>query len=211
MKHDIRLASIDLDRTIIEGSFEVLMQYLGKVEESHELFKRYHAGQINYGQWAGEEASWMQGIDLQDVRRYLNPIKLTPGLGEFCSYLRDREVKVGIISAGADPLSNLLAEQFSLDFAIANEFEVKDGVFTGRFNLRVDEGNKGDVLKQVMDDYGIPRENVLHVGDGISDVSAWQEVGHQAGIYHWNGKEKVAMFVTPVYRDFFELLESHKR
>jgi len=207
----IKLVTIDMDRTAIEDSFQGLMQYLGKIKENKKLLELYNQGKIDYKTWAETEAGWMRGVRLDNLIDHITPLVYAPGLEEFCVYLQEKEIKRGIISAGADPLAKLILKELSLDFAIANEFQMERGVFTGKYAQKVDEVNKGKVLREVMQDYAVTRDQVMHIGDGVSDVSAWQEVDYPVGIYHWRKLEEVTPFIAPVYKDFFEILNNHDK
>jgi phosphoserine phosphatase SerB len=87
------------------------------------------------------------------------------------------------------PLANYVKHELGLDFAYANNLEVKDGKLTGQtYGPIVDSSMKLSILQELMMNYSIPRENVLAVGDGANDIPMLKHAG--LGIA-FNAKKKV--------------------
>jgi phosphoserine phosphatase len=64
-----------------------------------------------------------------------------------------------------------LAEQLEVDYALANQLEVTDGVLTGRvIGTVVDRQGKAEALRRFARESGIPLEQTVAIGDGANDM-----------------------------------------
>ena len=100
---------------------------------------------------------------------------------------RPRLVLVASGKALAD--TRQVFDDLGLDAAYANELEVQDGRFTGNVIGRViDRDAKADLLRAIAEDYEIPIEQTVAVGDGANDLAMLEAAG--LGIA-FNGKPVV--------------------
>src|SRR5581483_7092818 len=68
--------------------------------------------------------------------------------------------------------------ELGLDFAVANELEVVDGVVTGELRGPiVDRAGKADALRKVADRFGVQLAQTVAVGDGANDIDMLEAAG----------------------------------
>jgi phosphoserine phosphatase len=77
---------------------------------------------------------------------------------------------MGVVSGGFRFFTDHLVETLGLDFAYANQLEVKDGVVTGRVKGDVIDGAaKARVVHDVANEMNIMLDQTVAIGDGLND------------------------------------------
>lgn len=105
--------------------------------------------------------------------------------------LKERKnVRLGIISSGYywGIKQKLEKNGFLFDFIIANDFlpVVPQGV---RFEFKI-SSNKADILKQIIREEKVGREDVIYIGDDSRDENCFREVGFPVVSFLAVGKDK---------------------
>ena len=99
----------------------------------------------------------------------------------------------GIVSGGFDVFADYLKDRFNLDFAFANQLDMKNDVLTGKLNGEiVDAARKARILNQVACDLVIPLDQVVAVGDGANDALMLTQAGLGIAYNANNDLERVA-------------------
>ena len=98
-------------------------------------------------------------------------------------------MKTAIVSAGFTRFTDRFAEQLGIDFSLANELEVENGLLTGRLaGPVVDRAKKGEFLRELASSEGIPLTQTVAVGDGANDLDMLAAAGLGIG---FNAKQLV--------------------
>jgi phosphoserine phosphatase len=135
-------------------------------------------GEIEFRQALGERVRLLEGLPLARAKALAEGFELTPGAESFVRTLQSLGFRVGLVSGGFDFFVDELKSRFGLDFAFANELEVKDGVITGRLHgAIVDSERKAQLLKDMAKVYKLRPEQTVAVGDGANDVLMLQTAG----------------------------------
>jgi phosphoserine phosphatase len=105
-------------------------------------------------------------------------MRLTPGARTFVRTLKRLGYTVGIVSGGFTHFTDRLAQELSLDHAVANELEIVDGRLTGRvLGEVVDRRRKAELLAEFAERDGIPLSQAVAVGDGANDLDMLSTAG----------------------------------
>lgn len=104
--------------------------------------------------------------------------KLDPRILKPLQSLKEREsVRIGIISSGyRQGIKQILDKYgFSFDFIIANDFSSLINNKGVRFEFKI-TSNKADILKQILREEKVDKEDTMYIGDDSRDESCFQEV-----------------------------------
>jgi phosphoserine phosphatase len=97
--------------------------------------------------------------------------------------------KVGVVSGGFTNVINPILKELKLDFVLANELEVKDGLLTGKLSgAIVDSLAKRRALEEFAKQENVPLGQTVAIGDGANDLEMIKAAG--LGIA-FNAKPKV--------------------
>jgi phosphoserine phosphatase len=120
-------------------------------------------------------------------------MKLSEGAEDLVTTLRQLGYKQGLISGSFHYFADHLKERLGLDFAFANELEMKNGILTGKLLGDIVDGPyKARVVNVVSSEEGVLLDQTVAIGDGANDVLMLGQAG--LGIaYNAKGKlERVA-------------------
>ncbi len=184
------LVLFDMDGTIVQynsGSFQsswdALGEAIGRKEEWDRLLRHYINKPAQYQEWFEENCRGLEGVQVESVKPVLFPPPYTPGFPECCAYLKGKGILLGLVSSGVDLVAKKIQQEVGLDFILINELlSDRKGRFTGRGRMNVHIGEKGELVKKILHQYGIRREATAFIGDHFNDIPAWQEVGYPLGM-----------------------------
>ena len=175
----IHLAVLDVDGTLkqAESPYQYLHERLGCATQAAEHLALARAGQISYGEWLRRDALLWAGQPVAHVRRLLAENPFLPGAPELLRALKGAGVIVALVSAGFTLNTDPIMAEFELDYCLANELTIKDGVLDGGSINRVPEGGKAAFACDLMARLSIPPEQALAVGDTAGDLELFACAG----------------------------------
>jgi phosphoserine phosphatase len=87
-------------------------------------------------------------------------------------------LKTMVISGGFTFFTDRIRSKLGFDYAAANLLEIKDDKLTGKVvGEIIGRQGKAQVLKQVRDELGIQRKQIIAIGDGANDLGMMAEAG----------------------------------
>lgn len=174
-----RLVCMDVDSTFVKGEFiDELAELAGVKPQVAEITARAMRGELDFKQSLAERVRLLEGLPMARARELCDRFELTPGASELVRTLRYLGFRVGLVSGGFDFFVELLKERFGLDFAFANELEVRDDKLTGRVQGTIVDGErKAQVLKDMAQVYHVRLGQTVAVGDGANDMLMLQAAG----------------------------------
>jgi phosphoserine phosphatase len=175
-----KLALFDLDGTLTteRSAWEYIHRRLGVWDGQAEKFQQaYLRQEISYDEFCLLDAAVWRGMKVSAVKRILGGIPLQPGAGELIAYLREKGVRLGIISSGLSFLSERFREEFGFDYAVANDLETEDGVLTGGIRINVHYDQKAEWVEDARRRFGLEQEEVFAVGDSAGDILMFRACG----------------------------------
>jgi phosphoserine phosphatase len=146
-------------------------------------------------------AERLRGLTQAQILRAARELRPMPGAREFVSWLHDGSSKVVLVTGGPREVAESALALFDADTAFSNEFHYQDGVFTGAVTIHVSPRRKGEIVRELAAKWGIRKEEILAVGDGMMDVPLLTEAGTRLAI---NSHGKLKEHVDFETSDFHE-------
>ena len=206
----IRAVFFDLDGTLVryagvayESSWGAIGLAAGVGREWDELLQRYRGQPDRYPEWVRENAALLRGIPVSKVTTQIFPPPYAPGVREAVGKLRKMGLILGIVSSGVSLVAQRVKEELGMDFFVANELVVADGIFTGEAVVRVGLGDKLQVVEKEANRLGLKLGEIAFVGDHINDIPVLRAVG--LGIAYCPKDPAVAEAAHFVTEDFREI------
>jgi phosphoserine phosphatase len=160
-----------------ESPYQLLHDRLGVAHLAAPNRAQALAGEITYAEWLRRDASLWAGQPVARVRALLDENPYLPGAADLLHALKRSGVVVALVSAGFTLNTDPIMAEFGLDFCLANELLIEDGVLSGRAINRVPEGGKADFACSLMAQLGIPPEQTLAAGDTSGDLELFECAG----------------------------------
>lgn len=189
-----RMICFDMDSTLVnmEGIDEMARK-AGVHREVARITEKAMRGDFDFEEALRQRVAMLKGLALDDVMDIRNHMMLSEGAEELLTTLKWLGFKLGIVSGGFDIFADYLKDRFNLDFAFANQLDMKNGVLTGKLNGEiVDAARKARNLNQVACDLVIPLDQVVAIGDGANDALMLSQAGLGIAYNAKKGLDRVA-------------------
>ena len=195
-----RLIVFDVDSTLVQGEvIEMLAVHAGCGADVRAVTEAAMRGEIDFEQALRQRVALLAGLPdtaLDDVAAQL---VFTPGARTTIRTLKRLGFRCGVVSGGFDRIVARLAEVLDLDFYVANQLEILDGVLTGRLlEPVIDRAGKAAALRRFSAEFDVPLVQCVAVGDGANDIDMLSAAG--LGI---------AFNAKPVVREMADTTLSH--
>ncbi|OZM73867.1 phosphoserine phosphatase SerB [Amycolatopsis antarctica] len=174
-----RLVVFDVDSTLIQGEvIEMLGAHAGVEARVREITDAAMRGDLNFTESLERRVALLAGLPVTVLDEVADSLELTAGARTTVRTLKRLGFRCGVVSGGFTRVIDRLVDDLGLDFAAANELEVADGKLTGRVvGEVVDRLGKATALRRFAEDYGIPLEQCVAVGDGANDIDMLAAAG----------------------------------
>ncbi len=175
----------DMDGTLVSypvlfgGSWNMLGLIAGVEEQQKRHLEKYLAQKKDYAEWVREDVALFVGKKVGPLLDKIFPPVYSPGVKDFFGAIKGRYI-TGMISGGLNIVADYIAKDLGIDFYIANEVGISNGVFDGSFKVNVDlwnEPTKAYWVKFLREKHGIEKEKTMFVGDHEPDLITLPEVG----------------------------------
>lgn len=174
-----RLIVLDMDSTLIQSEVIVEMARVhGVSDKVHDITERAMNGELDFSESLIERVKLLKGLEESKLQEILKKIKLTDGVEDFISTVKNLGYKVAIISGGFQYFANAFKDQLGLDYAFANDLEITDGKLDGlvKGNI-VDATKKAMLVEMLAQQENINLEQVVAIGDGANDLQMLAKAG----------------------------------
>lgn len=179
LRHGIRLIVMDVDSTLVQGEvIEMLAAHAGCEAEVAEVTERAMRGELDFAESLRSRVALLEGLDAAVLDEVYADLVLTPGARTTVRTLKRLGYRFAIVSGGFSQLTDRLAVDLGIDYALANELEVVDGRLTGRVvGEIVDRQGKATALRRFAEAAGVPVAATIAIGDGANDLDMLAAAG----------------------------------
>lgn len=182
------LVAFDFDSTLIEQEIiDELAVRAGKGAEVAAITHAAMSGQIPYEESLRRRVAALAGLTETDLQAVADAVRFRPGFERLVAFLKTKDAKIAVISGTFACMIDRLPHREHFDAVHTNDLVLEGGKVTGDVVVRV-TSNKGDVLAGLQQQYGIPHERTISVGDGSTDIALFKRSGLSVAL---NAKESV--------------------
>jgi len=175
-----KLAIFDLDGTLtLEKSiWEYIHVRLGKWYGFAEQYqKQFLEGKISYQEFCERDAEVWKGMKVEEMMEIIKNVPFHPGVDKLISHLRQKGLKLSMVSSGLSLLTNWVHERYGFDYSVSNDLLFEDGVLTGKVRIQVFYDKKAEWVRKILEQYEIKPEEAIAIGDSRGDMDMFQMVG----------------------------------
>ncbi|MBI5750947.1 MAG: phosphoserine phosphatase SerB [Hydrogenophilales bacterium] len=176
----IGLVVMDMDSTLITiECIDEIADMMNLKPQVAAITEAAMRGELDFAQSLTKRVALLAGLDASALQRvYDERLRLSPGAETFINVLQQRGIKTLLVSGGFTFFTDRMKARLNLDYTASNVLEIIDGKLTGRvLGKIVDAQGKADWLKQVRDDLGLQKAQVIGIGDGANDLKMLGEAG----------------------------------
>jgi phosphoserine phosphatase len=175
-----KLAVFDLDGTLTQerSIWEYIHKKLGKWYGFAEEYQRqFLAGEISYERFCELDAEVWRGMRVEEVLEIAKAVPLHPGVDELISYLKQKGLKLTMVSSGLSILSDWVHQKYGFDYSVSNDLLHEKGILTGKVRIQVYYDKKAKWVKRILREFDVLPEEVIAIGDSKGDIDMFQMVG----------------------------------
>lgn len=174
-----RLVFFDMDSTLVDMEIiDEMAQRAGVFKEVSRITEKARRGDIDFEEALLQRVALLKGLKVKQLEEIRRETRLSEGAEELVKTLKQLGYKVGLVSGGFHYFADYLKERLGLDFAYANQLEIKGGKLTGRiFGEIVDNTYKAKILNMVASREGVLLDQTVAIGDGANDVLMLGQAG----------------------------------
>jgi len=185
-----RLVFFDMDSTLVDMEIiDEMAQRAGVFKEVARITEKARRGDIDFEEALIQRVALLKGLKVEELEKIRNEMKLSEGAEDLVETLKRLGYKLGLVSGGFHYFADYLKEKLGLDFAFANQLEIKNGALTGKvLGEIVDNTYKAKIVNMVANREGVLLDQTVAIGDGANDVLMLGQAG--LGIAY-NAKEKL--------------------
>ena len=207
-----KLIAFDMDDTLLSGrTIYVIADRKGFRDEVDRIISM----EIPNYRKTMEIAKLLEGMSVEEFLEIFRSIPLNDNVPEVFDEIRKRKIKTAIISNSYDIAAKDLAERLKIDFVIANELIIKDGIITGEVishnknpvdkigDCRSYSVCKSEALEEICRKLNIDPSETIAIGDGSIDRFMLSTAG--LGIAY-RPKANLEDYADVVINDMIELL-----
>jgi phosphoserine phosphatase len=179
LRRGMRLIVMDVDSTLIQGEvIEMLAAHAGCEAEVHRVTESAMRGEIDFAQSLRDRVALLAGLDASALDQVYDALELAPGARTTVRVLKRLGYRFAMVSGGFSQLTDRLAEELGVDFSVANELEIVDGLLTGRVvGPVIDRAAKAEALRTFAQRSGVPESATIAIGDGANDLDMLNAAG----------------------------------
>ncbi|MEK9629155.1 MAG: phosphoserine phosphatase SerB [Nitrospinota bacterium] len=174
-----RLIVFDADMTFLQCEvIDELGKLAGQGEKMSGITQKAMSGEIDFKSALRERVGILKGLPVKVLEELAEKLPLTSGAENLVKILKHLGYKIALVSGGFDFFIDKLCQCYGLDYGIANQLKIADGVVTGELEGEIiDAQAKENALVALAEREGFSLRQVVAVGDGANDIKMLAKAG----------------------------------
>ena len=188
---NLKLVCFDLDDTLIREIHSVMLPCIlnGKEKEHSCIQEQEEKGLIDYKEADYLRAELLLGLEeCKIAQSFLTLAKPLENIKHVVEVLHKNNMKCIVITVGPKQVAKVVCDIWGFDNYYGSNYEVIEGVFTGKILDYIDAEQKVECLRDFCKYNGIQPDECIAVGDGSTDIPIFEYCGKSIAI---NSSEKV--------------------
>lgn len=205
----IKLVCFDLDDTLIREIHSVMLPCIlnGKEEEHSYIQREEEMGKVDYISADYRRVVLFKGLEENSISKsFLKIVKPLKNIESVIKKLHAKNIRCIVITVGPKQVAKVVSEIWNFDYYYGSDYEVENGIFTGKISTYITAEEKIDCLKEYCNQNNIENYECVAVGDGSTDIPLFDYCGKSIAI---NSSEEVAKKATHALKtdDLEDVLE----
>ena len=174
-----RLIVFDADMTFLQCEvIDELGKLAGQGERISNITRQAMSGKMDFKSALRERVRLLKGLSEKALEELSDNLPLTAGAENLVRILKHLGYKIALVSGGFDYFINKLCQRYDLDYGIANQLKIENGLVTGELEGEIiDAQAKENVLISLAKKEGFSLRQVVAVGDGANDIKMLAKAG----------------------------------
>ena len=175
-----KLLITDMDSTLINiECIDEIADFINVKPQVSEITEAAMRGELNFEDSLTKRVSLLTGLDTSALEHVYNErLQLNPGAEKLVSELKNRGIKLALVSGGFTYFTHKVQERLGLNFTLANALDIEDGKLTGKVvGGIVGAESKKHFLQHLAQELEISPQQVIAVGDGANDLKMMDAAG----------------------------------
>jgi len=174
------LVVLDVDSTLIQDEvIELIADRIGVRDEVADITERAMRGELDFSGSLRERVKLLAGVPVDELEAVRDAVRLSIGAQELVDGVHAAGGRVAVVSGGSHEVLDGIAEGLGLDRWRANRLGVTpDGKLSGDVDGEiVDKDTKRRMLESWADEFGVPLNRTVAIGDGANDLEMMAGAG----------------------------------
>jgi len=189
-----RIVFFDMDRTLVDMEvIDEMARAAGVYDEVSRVTEKAMRGELDFEESLRQRVALLKGLEVEALARIRSELKLSEGAETLIATLKRLGYALGVVSGGFRYFAEHLRETLGLDFAYANQLEIKGDTLTGRVEgTIVDDAEKAKIVNREAATRGILLDQTVAIGDGANDRLMLGQAGLGIAYNAGQGLERAA-------------------
>jgi phosphoserine phosphatase len=176
-----KLVVFDIDGTLTThiSSWRLIHEKLGLWDILAKKYQeQFIAGKISYKKFCELDAAHWKGISEQKLINIFKKVKYTKNAKKAIGLLKKKGFRCVAVSTGLQFMTDRIKEEMNFDYVTGNRLVVRKGVLTGGVKINLGHGEKGKVVRKILQRYKIKPSEMIAVGDTEGDIPMIKLAGY---------------------------------
>ncbi|MHB1435814.1 MAG: HAD family hydrolase [Thermoplasmata archaeon] len=171
-----KLLTVDIDGTLTRGhGWQFIADGFGRRNEYEAAMEEFRRGAVSEDRHLERLLTLASGHTVEEVHALVASTPRIHGIRETNDRLHAQGIRVAILSHNPPYIGRWYADRFGFDaFAVMPGTYGEAGLLPEPVGIRAD---KPGALRRLLEQFRIPADRVLHVGDGTADAALFPLVG----------------------------------
>lgn len=172
-----KLVCFDLDDTLTKDIHSVMLPCIlnGKEEQHAVIQKQEDDGLLDYISADYQRAVLLAGLRESEIKeKFLEIARPLNNIASVINELHEKGILSIVITVGPKQVARVVNDIWGFDGYYGSDYEVVNGVFTGKILKHIGDTGKIDCLIDYCGRHNISRDECIAVGDGITDIPLFE-------------------------------------